>query len=248
MSATPLKLEDALRFNGFTIEQHDVAQTTITTAVGSFVVPAMRLSQLVWQRPGSPDPQDSFYLEAIPLFDPAYQPVLLSHILDRFAPRRIGYDTTDNFGRAVRRWLNLNMGAMSVLNRLYVSTSIALPLTTQDATIDRVESSLSRDAHSDFPQGQLGGNLDYATDATDQAASVTDNTTYEGRMNTSIMTLLAEQRATYLNVDEQVLDLMENLFLGLYDQDEYDPVAGYPNVYGNGYDVFGFSGSNGNYC
>lgn len=239
MSATPMKLEDALRFNGYTIEQEDAAPITITLADGQIVVPAMRRSKLTWQRDGSPEPWDSFYLEAIPLFDPAYQPVLLSGILDRFAARRLSYDTPDLFGRAVRRWLNLKFGGTSELNRFYVSTSVALPLDNQDGHTDRERSTLSRDAHSDFPQGQLGGNLDYATNATDQAASETDNTAYTGRMGASVMSLLAEQRAAYLNVDEMVLDTMESLFLGLYDQDEADPLLATGGFAGYGYDVFG---------
>jgi hypothetical protein len=237
-----MKFEDALRFNGFTITQADAVESTIATASGTIVIPAMRLSQLTWQRPGTPEPWDSFYFAALPLFDNAYCPVLLSHILDRFASRRISYDTPDNFGRAVRRWLNLNMGAMSVWNKLYISTAVALPLTTQDATIDRATGSLSRDAHSDFPQGQLSGNLDYATDATDQAVSGTDDTNYQGRMNVSVMALLAEQRAAYLNVDELVLDAIESLFLGVFDQDETED--------GNDWDYapYGYGVFDGYYC
>lgn len=249
MSATPMRLEDALRFNGYVIAQEDAAAFDITIAdVGVISVPAMRRSKLVWSLPGSPDAVDSFYLEAIPLFDPAYQPVLLSGILDRFSTRRISYDTPDMFGLAVRRWLNLNFGGTSVFNRDYVSTAYALPLTTQDSTDDRTVSSKSRDAHSDFPQGQLGGNLDYASDATDQVSTVTDNVTHEGRQGVSIMALLAEQRAAYLNVDELVLDAMESVFLGLFDQDEADSMVGSPSVYGCGYSPFGFGSFGGGYC
>lgn len=241
MSATPMRLEDALRFNGYVIAQEDAAAFTIAVAgIGSISVPAMRRSKLVWSLPGSPDPVDSFYLEALPLFDAAYQPVLLSQILDRFSTRRIGYDMPGRFGLAVRSWLNLNFGGTSEFNRLYTSTAYALPLTTQDSTDDRTISSKSRDAHSDFPQGQLGGNLDYASDATDQVSTVTDNVDHQGRQGVSVMTLLAEQRAAYLNVDSLVLDALESVFLGLFDQDEADTMVGIPDVYGSGYSPFGF--------
>lgn len=233
MTAVPMKLEDALRFNGYTIDQSDVDGFTIALSGGAtIVVPPMRLSSLTWRHGSSPEPSpsDSFYLAALPVFDPAYAPVLLSHILDRFAPRRLSYDTPDDFGRAVRRWVNLNLGAMSVLNRLYVSTSVALPLTTQDATIDSTSTNLARDAHSDFPQGTLGGNLDFATDATDQAGEATSDVSYQGRMGESVMTLLAQQRAAYLNVDVQVLDAMEPLFLGVWDRTERDDSLGSPRV------------------
>lgn len=236
-----MRLEDALRFNGYVIAQEDAAAFSIPVeGVGSIAVPAMRRSKLVWSLPGTPEPVDSFYLEALPVFDPLYQPVLLSQILDRFSTRRIGYDMPDMFGLAVRRWLNLNLGATSVFNRLYTSTAYDLPLTTQDSSDDRTVGSKSRDAHSDFPQGQLSGNLDYASDATDQVSAVTDNVDHQGRQGVSVMALLAEQRAAYLNVDEQVLDAFESVFLGLFDQDEKDSMAGIPDVYGSGYSPFGF--------
>jgi len=246
MSATPLKLEDALRFAGYTIDQADFEGTAIAVdsygITGSIVVPPLRLSVLTWQRPGEPVPSDSFYLAALPLFNAAYQPILLSNILDRFANRRLSYDTPDDFGRAVRRWLNLNLGPMSTINRAYASTAIELPMTTQDATTDRTTGEKSRDAHSDFPQGVLSGNQDYASDATDQVSAGTDNTTYEGRMGVSVMALLAEQRASYLNVDAQVLDEFESLFLGVFDQDEaeYSEGLSWPG-YGYGYGALGIA-------
>jgi hypothetical protein len=231
MTATPMKLDDALRFNGFTIDQSDVAASTITLDGGATIeVPAMRLSGLTWQRAGDPEPWDSFYLEALPLFSDDYRPILLSSILDRFAGRRLSYDMPDEFGRAIRRWLNLNLGPMSELNRLYVSTTVALPLTTQDATIDSTTTNLSRDAHSDFPQGQLGGNLDYASEATDQAASGSSSVDYQGRIGESVMTLLAQQREAFLNVDTLVLDAMESLFLAVWDRTERDDELGSPSV------------------
>jgi flagellar hook-associated protein FlgK len=216
MTAIPPRLEDALRFNGFTIEQADVAEVTISTVNGPIVVPAMRQSKLMWQRGTTPaeTPADSFYLQAIPVFDTAYRPSLLSQILDRFSTRRIGYDTPDQFGLAVRRWCNLELGPQSVLTRRYLSTAVALPLTTQDATTTEK----ARDASSDFPQGQLAGDLDYASGATDRAGT----TQYTGRLATSVMTLLQEQRAAFLNVDAELLDAFESLFLGVFDRDEYD--------------------------
>lgn len=237
-----MKLEDALRFNGYEIEQTNVEASTITVPEGTLVVPAMRLSSLVWRRAGEPVESDSFYLAALPVFDPGYQPVLLSHILDRFSTRRISYDMPGMFGLAVRRWLNREFGPMSVFNRLYTSTAVALPLTTQDATVDVTATELARDAHSDFPQGQLSGNLDYASNATDRAADNTNNTDYQGRMGRSVADLLIEQRTAYLNVDTLVLDSMESLFLGTFDRDEFDPAMNYEIGYpGNGYDVFGAS-------
>lgn len=217
MTAIPMRLEDALRFNGFTIGQTDVAESDIVlTPEGTIHIPALRLSSLTWQRDGDPEPWDSFYLAALPMFDDAYRPVILSHILDRYSTRRIGYDTPDQFGLAVRRWMNLQLGPMSVLNRLYRSTAYALPLTTDDIT-DK-----ARTARSDFPQAPLSGNVDYATNADDNVG------TRQGRTGRSVMELLTEQRAAYLNADETLLQRMDSLFLSVWDRDEYDPELGSP--------------------
>lgn len=216
MTAIPMRLEDALRFNGFTIEQEDVATKTIVVSTGTIVVPAMRQSKLVWQR--DPDiaeqPWDSFYLNALPIFHVDYRPSLLSQILDRFSTRRIGYDTPDAFGLAMRRWMNLELGPQSVFNRRYLSAAVDFPLTTQDATTTEK----ARDASSEFPQGQLAGNLDYSSAATDRVGT----TQYAGRLATSVMALVQEQRAAYINVDAELLDALESLFVGVFDRDEFD--------------------------
>jgi hypothetical protein len=222
MTATPMRLEDALRFNGYTIDQYDAPADDIVTSAGTIHVAAARRSKLTWRLAGNPTSAQSFYLDGVPLFDIAYQPVLLGHILDRYSTRRIGYDTPDQFGLAVRRWFNLHFGPMSVLNRLYVSTAVNLPLTTQDATIAGVATDKARDAASDFPQTQLSGDTDYSSTASDRVSSGTSLATYEGRMGVSVMALLAEQRAAFLNVDAQVLDAMEPLFLGVWDRSERD--------------------------
>lgn len=227
MTAIPEKLEDALRFKGYTIEQEDVAAGTIAVTGGTIVLPAMRLSQLVWQRPGDPTPGDSFYLAAMPIFNDAYRPYILSAILDRYSTRRLSYDMPGMFGLAMRRWLNLNLGPMSVLNKRYLTTVTALPLTTQDATVVVETTDKTRDAQSDFPQGQLAGNIDYSSSATDRVGTGEGTTTYEGRMNDSIMALLAEQRESFINVDEEVLDAISPLFLSVFDRDEWDAELGF---------------------
>jgi hypothetical protein len=56
-------------------------------------------------------------------------------------------------------------------------------------------------------------------------------------MGVSVMVLLAEQRAAFLNVDEELLASMEPLFLGVWDQDERDsPRPVFPRG------AFGYSG------
>lgn len=242
MVATPMRLEDALRFAGYTIDVAEVDAFQITVPTGVINVPAMLLSSLTWQREGDPAPMDSLYLNNLPLFAPEYGPIILSHILDRYRTRRIGYDTPDSFALGIRRWANLNLGPQSILNLRYLSTAVPLPLTTQDATntTNRTTTEegttendvLGRNASSDFPQTTLSGDTDYASAATDYNSKTsgtdsknnTDNIaqTLEGRQGATVMAILAEQRANYLNVDAELLEALEPLFLGVWDRSEQD--------------------------
>lgn len=234
MTAIPMRFEDALRFNGYAIEQYDAAAFEIVVATGTISVPRLRLSRLVWKRPpeadwlgghvepNAPEPRDSFYLADLPVFHDDYRPVLLSHILDRYSTRRIGYDTPDQFGLALRRWMNLHTGAFSVIARMYLSTAVDLPLTTDDAAVDTTGTDRGRVSLSDFPQTQLSGDVDYASTATDRSSAQTGSEHRTGRSGRSVMELLSEQRAAYLNADELYLDSMDGLFLGVWDDDEWD--------------------------
>ena len=234
MVATPLTLADALNFNGYTIGQTANPAFTITTPTGTMNIPVMMLSSLTYQRAGTPASYQSFYLDRLPIFDPTYRPVILSHILDQYSTRRIGYDTPDRFGLAVRRWANLHLGPQSILNRRYLSTAVTLPLTTDDSATDTTGTATNtntdhaRDAFSEFPQGQLAANLDYASGATDRNATNTGNGATvghgaaAGRSGVSVMALLAEQRAAFINADNELLDAIEPLFLGVWDRSEID--------------------------
>ena len=270
MTSTPMTLEDALRLSGYTIDAYEADAKTINTPSGVIAVPALVLSKLTWQREEPPSLGSAFYLDKLPPFDPEYAPVQLSLILDRFRARRLAYETPDEFSLAVRRWGALHLGGMSTLTRRYLSTATDLPLDTVNLTIqteatgattadgtasgtgsDSVTStdttnttSKGRDAQSEFPQGTLADNADYASGAVDrvgtgnvagsgttaaereQAAEDHRNTTEErdetrteqGRSGRSVMELLAEQRSMFLNVDEELLAGMESLFLGVFDR------------------------------
>jgi hypothetical protein len=229
MTALPITLETALRRQGFTIDVVEAAEFTVTVGTGSIVVPAMMRSELTWARtdPAEPNQGADFYLSSIPIFDVAYRPVLLSHILDRFRTRRLGYNTPDQWMLGFRRWVNLNM---PYFNQRYRSTAVALPLDDRDATDIREATTHALDVGSDFPQSLIAGDTDHATDATDRrvADNATDRRT--GRMQ-SVAALLNEQRTAYLNVDAEVVAGLENLFLGILDQGEGmrpDGDYGYP--------------------
>jgi hypothetical protein len=219
MTALPMTLETALRHQGYTIDPAEVDAFTITVGSGSIAIPAMVTSVLTWQRDEDPALGDDLYLSKLPIFAEAYRPVLLSQILDRYRTRRLGYNTPGEWRLAFRRWGNLNM---TVPNQRYASTAVALPLDDRDS-IDATEATAhSLDVESDFPQSLVSGSTDYATSATDNKTADNATVTRTGR-DTSIMRLLAEQRDTYLNVDLEVLDGLDSLFLSVLDQGEGAP-------------------------
>jgi hypothetical protein len=232
MSALPMTLETALRHQGFIIEPLEVASFAVeVTDVGSIVIPAMVTSKLTWGRDGSPELGDDLYLSSLPLFNESYRPVLLSSILDRFRTRRLGYNTPGEWRLAFRRWGNLNM---TIPNQRYVSTAVPLPLDNRSETDATEATEHGLDIESDFPQSIVSGSTDYSSTATDRRQADNETVLHTGR-STSIMELLAQQRATYLNVDAEVIEGLESLFLGVFDAGESDrstpydpPRAGYP--------------------
>lgn len=223
MTALPMTLEDALRHQGYTIDEAEVAAFDITLTEGTIHVPAMVRSALTWRRDEPAILGDDLYLSNLPIFDVAYRPVILSHILDRYRTRRLGYNTPGEWRLAFRRWGNLNM---TVPNRRYVSTAVELPLDDRDETDATEATNHGLDTLSDFPQSLISGDTDYASSATDRKLAANETVRRTGRSQ-SVMRLLAEQRDAYLNVDAEVLDGLDSLFLGILDQGEGVPSAQY---------------------
>ncbi len=226
MTAVPMTLDEALNHQGYTIDEEAVESFPIVLEEGTIIVPAAVRSKLTWRRSdlGAPEPGDDLWLGSIPVFDELYRPVLLSNILDRYRTRRLAYDTPGQWRLALRRWSNLSM---TVYNLRYRSTAVALPLDDSDSLVqtDRTVEATSHglDVGSDFPQSLISGDESYATAATDRR--VADNATTGETVQTSgrsqsVMELLAKQRDAYLNVDEEVVQAMEPLFLGIFDQGE----------------------------
>lgn len=227
MTALPITLEEALRHQGYTIDVAEVTAFDVTLAEGVIHVPDMVASTLTWRRTEPAELGADMYLTHLPIFDDTYRPVILSHILDRFRTRRLGYNTPGEWMLAFRRWANLNM---TIPNRRYISTAIDLPLDDRDET-DQTDRTLEATSHgldvgSDFPQSLVSDSTDYASNATDRRTA--DNTAsgelvHRTGRSQSTMRLLDEQRAAYLNVDAEILEELETLFLGVYDQGEGDP-------------------------
>jgi hypothetical protein len=218
MTALSMTLETVLRHQGFSITVAERPTFTIALTEGSLVVPAMVRSELTWERdePATPELGADLYLSHLPIFHADYRPVILSHILDRFRTRRLGYNTPGEWMLAFRRWGNLYM---PVQNRLYVSTAVALPLDDRDETDEIEATSHGLDIGSDFPQSIIGGDTDYASAATDKRQADNSTTRRTGR-SVSVMRLIEEQRAAFLNVDEGVLAGLDTLFLSTFDRGE----------------------------
>lgn len=205
MTALPMTLESALRHEGYTIDTVSVNNpVVIEIPQGTITVPPADRSVLTWQRGIDPSRGDALYLDALPMFNEAYRPILLSSVLDRFRTRRLAYNTPGEFRLAMRRWGNLNM---TLFNQRYASTAVDMPLD------DLAVTDHALDVSSDFPQSQISGSASYATASNDHRAA--DN----GRRR-SIAALLQEQREAYLNVDAEVVDAMEPLFFGIFDRGE----------------------------
>lgn len=219
MTAVPMTLEDVLRYQGFTIDTAEQDELSIDLpGYGTLVVPPMVRSELTWRRddPVEPPLGTDLYLSNLPIFAEAYRPVILSHILDRYRTRRIGYNTPGEWMLAFRRWGNLHM---SVFNRRYLSTAVELPLDSRDETDTVAATGHGLDIGSDFPQSLISGNTDYASAATDRRTADNAETRRTGR-SVSVMELLERQRQSFLNVDEEILSGLDSLFLAVYDLGE----------------------------
>lgn len=261
MVAVPLKLDAALNLQGYTIDVVESEAFDIEIDEGTIHVPDMLLQTLTWHRERDEEPIDSLYLKHLPVFDEAYRPIILSSILGHFRSRRIGYHTPGEFGNAVLRWGNENLGPMSVFNARWRSTAIELPLDTQNLvehrehTEDEVRSpdivnegyDHTLNTGSDFPQSLISGSGSYATSAGDTRFATnrrevgTETKDAEGeytKTNTgrdrSIMELLEEQRRQYINVDAEFRAAFEVLMLSTFDIDEGEPQStfGLPGRWG----------------
>lgn len=233
MSDAPITLEEALDHEGYVITETAATGFTITLDNGQIIIPGMTLSGLAWRRSLPPDPGDDLWLTTIPVFDPAYRPIILSHILDRYRSRRLAYGTPGEWRLAFRRWCNLHI---PYYNRYYQSTAIVLPLDTMDITdtggeTEGISATGSQTDHtldmgSDFPQSAISGSAEYASTATDRRTATntaddsnrdkTDQHHKTGR-DQSVMQLVREQRDLIINVDEMVLTAMDELFLSVFD-------------------------------
>jgi hypothetical protein len=221
----------------------------------------VELFRVLDQKPESFTEDAWLGLDDYPIFDEAYRVPLNTKIKNHFMFQEIGMETVDQFRFAFRRKMH---EIMPLYNQLYESARIAVdPLLTMDiktiatglseqnstGTSENVSSSdidaKAKNVLSNFPQVQLRGNADYASNGTDsnsqtkstgegtENSSATNNATNENESRTSGYQgspglLLMQARASFLNVDLQVIaDIDSDMFMLVWNTaDEYYQTKG----------------------
>lgn len=176
-----------------------------------------------------------------PIFDESYRHILQTKILKNYYMREIAHETIGLFKMRLDNQLNVSM---PYFNQLYESAKIQInPLSDYDIkeTLDRngthtgtvqdegSSSSNGKEIFYQYPQTELSGNNDYATTMTTNEDSVqTDNTNTKDLKTTDNYIksisgnklpqsdLLQKYRETFLNIDEQVVNSLDNLFFMLW--------------------------------
>lgn len=194
-------------------------------------------------------------LGTYPIFDEDYRKILNGKIIDEYFNQEIGTETIDNFVLILRKKMDQ---IMPFFNQLYLSEQIEYTALdsmrinsaasnhidgsatgTGSTTTDNTTTSGSRVVGSDFPQSQLAGDADYATNgsdvnskseiaATGSQTSDSNNTTdssgntlvtgYQGAASD----LIVKYRNSLINIDVQVIaELADCFMLVLNNGDEY---------------------------
>lgn len=178
-------------------------------------------------------------LNSYPIFDESYRDGLNNKIIRHFWFREIGFETAALF----RDRLAVKMNEiMPYYNQLYKSTLFNIePFETHRLVreLTRTEnnsgsSTVNADGktvYSDTPQGLLNinsiedeiyaSNASLGNSVTDSQAQEDRNTgesevKYGNTSNKSQSELLEEYRATFLNIDMQIINDLEDLFMGIW--------------------------------
>ena len=176
-----------------------------------------------------------------PIFDESYRTVLQTKILKNYYMREIAHETFGLFKMRLDNQLNISM---EYYNQLYESAKIQIePLNdysikeeldrngSQSGTVkdDGKSSSNGKEIFYQYPQTELSGNKDYATTMTTNEDSINTNNTNTKDLKTTDnyiknilgnklpqSDLLEKYRKTFINIDEQVINSLDNLFFMLW--------------------------------
>lgn len=176
-----------------------------------------------------------------PIFDEAYRTVLQTKILKNYYMREIAHETFGLFKMRLDNQLNISM---EYFNQLYESAKIQIdPLNdysikeeldrsgSQSGTVkdDGSSTSNGKEIFYQYPQTELSGNKDYATTMTTNEDNINTNNTNTKDLKTTDnyiknilgnklpqSDLLEKYRKTFINIDEQVINSLDNLFFMLW--------------------------------
>ena len=201
-------------------------------------------------------------LDIYPIFREEYRETLNKKIVDHYWNREIGTETVQLFRLAMRRRMNeimpyYNQLYLSELHNIdpFITTSMrhATDTESESANSSDVEStnkadSKSRSVNSEFPQVKLANDSDYATNASDAIGGTTGESTVSERGSNdgksssetvstgftgSMSSLLMEYRNTFLNIDLEIINNLDDLFMSIWNINEpyskgvmgYDPLT-----------------------
>lgn len=201
-------------------------------------------------------------LDIYPIFREEYRETLNKKIVDHYWNREIGTETVQLFRLAMRRRMNeimpyYNQLYLSELHNIdpFITASMrhATDTESESANVSDVEStnkadSKSRSVNSEFPQVKLSNDSDYATNASDAIGGTTGESTVSERGSNdgksssetvstgftgSMSSLLMEYRNTFLNIDLEIINNLDDLFMSIWNINEpyskgmtgYDPLT-----------------------
>jgi hypothetical protein len=179
-----------------------------------------------------------------PIFDPAYKSVLETKIIDYYYYREIGLETVGQFKQFLKSKLNRIMPYYNKYYLADQVFETYNPYHNKNVTTTDTRTTSSNGSskgssggtnsatvkESDTPQSLLDGK-DYATNVTETTSSLGEDTSGSSQMTTTdqyISTIeghdgmkyptdiLMGLRATFINIDQMVIDELADLFMNIY--------------------------------
>lgn len=160
-----------------------------------------------------------------PIFDEGYRETLCAKILKHYYTREICEETVGLWKLRLATKMN---EIMPYYNKLYESELIKFdPMTDTDTTTEHHGTNsgneVRRNLYSETPQGALQ-NLENETYLTNASKDINEGTgkddyttTFKGKTSgTSYANMLQEYRKTFLNIDLQIINDLNVLFIGLW--------------------------------
>lgn len=201
-------------------------------------------------------------LTEYPIFDESYREGLNVKILTHFMNQEIGQESVPMFVYAMKRKMNeimplynqrylsaqIKFDPFNTVDVRNFSENKGSATSNESSESKSTSDSQARAIASNFPQVRLAGNKDYATSGQDNVSQSVADSTAQGDSTTqqdgttdtetkgfqgNRAALLMDYRATFVNVDMEVIEELEELFMGvLSNGDNFTGGFGYGYWYG----------------